>query len=219
MVTKKLAQRLSADWITIIFFRWHGSRLGRCLHRLTFIMQDMQKYQMKPWLLYLWSLSIFTCTFTPLHIALFGHCWFTCDHCLGDLNARSCCLTIPGLLSLDTCNVMSYVICHTYLKLVQMISWSRCVSACDCVMTGCCNILSPFISRRISDTSHRSGPLSARARPGVAGPRAVVQVWTSPSSVHPIHDFSADPLINCPFPLRVNRKNISDVLWGEHHVQ
>ena len=128
---------------------------------------------MKPWLLYLWSLSIFTCTFTPLHIALFGHCWFTCDHCLGDLNARSCCLTTPGLLSLDTCNVMSYVICHTYLKLVQMISWSRCVSACDCVMTGCCNILSPFISRRISDTSHRSGPLSARARPGVAGPRAV----------------------------------------------
>ena len=60
----------------------------------------------------------------------------------------------PSLSSRHTCNAWSHnprKLCHTYLKLVQKISWSRCLSACDCVMTGCCNILSPFISRPTSD--------------------------------------------------------------------
>ena len=155
-------------------------------------MQD-KTYQMKP---KTFIIHILGPSFQS-HLAsiiISGHCWI-----VGSL--RSLCMEIwtHGIAAWPSDHTLHIThsprkLCHTYLKLVQMISWSRCVSACDCVMTGCCNILPPFISRPISDVvtsasspavstpdgvTRRGGPMEALA--GVWTLRTLSCVWGSHS--------------------------------------
>ena len=176
LTTKKIAHRLSADWITIIFLRLQGSRLGRA------------HIYFSRWKILVETKSIFMFTF------MFE---FPKSHCLSIIvwsmvivgNLRSlcqrfertegCCLLDQSLFTLVTIDHSLHVdtLCHTYLKLVQMISWSRCLSACDCVMTGCCNILSPFISRHTS-MMWRHSPGVSSAPDGVTRRREPIPALT-----------------------------------------
>ena len=151
--------------ISDLVFRSQGSRLGRA--HIYFARRKVLDVTKEKHL----CVRIFMFKFSKSHCMLII-VWLllvTWDHCVRDLNARNAaCLTRAS--SHLTRNVWSQPrrkLCHTYLKLVQMISWSRCVSACDCVMTGCCNILSPFISRHT--------PMMWRQPPPVAPVSALLQ--------------------------------------------